>query len=301
LSCADFSVYRSNPVKLHLLAITAASVVNTAYAQCLSETTLSDPIRNRPASSQAFAAYLGVYNGVTFNGYHPGVDIPVAPGTPVFAPASGRVERARNISAGIGGILIVRHSGALRVPAKSTGTYRHQETTENSLQSVFVHVTPAVSEGACVARGQIIAYVTDITAYPDHLHWELGTGNQARSPSGSIFGRSSNVNSLGYYLNAQTMVDDGARDPLAVINIAPTAPAQSPEQIADALLRKCVSSTGLRPYVLGSNGAAYNSGNYRIQPTRGSLAAIAVPLNQSTAVLHYFWNGWGTVDISICN
>ena len=234
------------------LTALAFLIATDASAQCVYETTLRHPLQVVPTPSQGFGDYLGWYDGTYYNGHHAGIDLPASPGTPVYAPASGLIEKARGLGS-IGGIVIIRHYGQFAVPSVTKSNYRHAATTESSLLTTLIHIDPIVQEGTCVAKGQQIGRISSISR--PHLHWETGTSSQQRSPSGSLFGRQSNRTPAGYYVSAQLMTDDGGRDASLVLTANISAPNNASgltyEQRADQLLQKCATAQGLSPYVNG--------------------------------------------------
>ncbi len=100
---------------------------------------------------------------------HAGSDIGAAWGTPIRAPANGRVT-FRGVSGGYGNFTKVSHGGGV------TSHYAHQ--------SRF-----AVSTGQQVKRGQVIGYIgsTGLSTGP-HLHFEIFVNGKPYDPAGWVSG-----------------------------------------------------------------------------------------------------------------
>ena len=103
------------------------------------------------------------YNGQPFAGHHNGTDFQVGSGTPVEAPARGRVVHREEVKLR-GRIMVLDHGGGVYT------TYAH-------LEDWLVEV------GQEVQQGQPIAKVgsTGLSTGP-HLHWELWVGGRAVNP-----------------------------------------------------------------------------------------------------------------------
>lgn len=108
------------------------------------------------------------YNGVFANDYyHRGVDYAAATGTPVVAPAAGRIA------------LVGRESEGFRVHGNTVGIDHGQ-----SVLSIFIHLSRIdVQEGDLVQAGQRVGAVgaTGSVTGP-HLHWGLYVNGQAVDP-----------------------------------------------------------------------------------------------------------------------
>jgi murein DD-endopeptidase MepM/ murein hydrolase activator NlpD len=109
----------------------------------------------RPLDGAVTSAYgtRSIYNGVT-RGYHLGVDLRAAAGTPVAAAQHGRVVLAEGLPLS-GNTVILDHGGGI------VTTYQHLSRV-------------AVRPGSRVARGQIVGFVgsTGLSTGP-HLHWGM--------------------------------------------------------------------------------------------------------------------------------
>jgi len=118
------------------------------------------------AYTDSFPSYFGSrrnYNGQGYNWYHSGLDLYGGIGTPITAPASGRVVFA--------GMLEVRGNATFIDHGWGVFTgYLHQSAFE-------------VQEGDWVEPGQLIGYVgaTGRVTGP-HLHWEVSVGGVPVDP-----------------------------------------------------------------------------------------------------------------------
>jgi murein DD-endopeptidase MepM/ murein hydrolase activator NlpD len=103
------------------------------------------------------------YNEGPVSGFHAGLDLGGASGTPIYAPAAGRVVLAEKLVVRGNAVVIDHGLGVF------TG-YWHQS------QSI-------VQVGQTVQRGDIIGYVGDtgLVSGP-HLHWEMRVGGIAVDP-----------------------------------------------------------------------------------------------------------------------
>lgn len=99
------------------------------------------------------------------NGFHRGVDITAARGTPIHAAASGTV-RTRSHSSSYGNYVVLEHDDGYST------LYAHASSIANS-----------VRPGQKVVRGQVIAWVgsTGFSTGP-HLHWEVNHNGQLQNP-----------------------------------------------------------------------------------------------------------------------
>ena len=115
---------------------------------------------------------------------------------------------------------------------------RHYLLNGDSLDSVYLHIAPSVKadhstpnslgeigneswfafqEGSPVVKGDIIAVVANVDAYPDHLHFEMRNKPIEGLPLGAGIAAISQYwpNSLGnaYYQSFAAMKKDGIFDP----------------------------------------------------------------------------------------
>ncbi|MEB3882890.1 M23 family metallopeptidase [Lyngbya sp. CCY1209] len=124
----------------------------------------------RPSSGYVSTIY-GVrryYNGeFAENYYHRGVDYAAGTGSPVVAPAAGRVA------------LVGRESEGFEIHGNTVGIDHGQGVT-----SIFIHLNRIdVREGEMVRAGQIIGGVGSSGASTGpHLHWGLYVHSQAVDP-----------------------------------------------------------------------------------------------------------------------
>jgi murein DD-endopeptidase MepM/ murein hydrolase activator NlpD len=103
------------------------------------------------------------YNGGPFQGYHGGTDFQAGMGTPVLAPARGRVALREDVRLR-GKVLVLDHGGGVYT------TYAHLQDW-------------SIGENQEVDQGQPIATVgsTGLSTGP-HLHWELWVGGRTVNP-----------------------------------------------------------------------------------------------------------------------
>jgi murein DD-endopeptidase MepM/ murein hydrolase activator NlpD len=139
-----------------------ASVINRVSDQKHWEGALSYPT----AYTDAFPSYFGSrrnYNGQGYYWYHSGLDLYGGTGTPINAPASGRVVYTGLLEVR-GNVTFIDHGWGV-----FTG-YLHQSAIE-------------VEQGDWVERGQLIGYVggTGRVTGP-HLHWEVWVGGVPVDP-----------------------------------------------------------------------------------------------------------------------
>jgi murein DD-endopeptidase MepM/ murein hydrolase activator NlpD len=108
------------------------------------------------------------YNGVFANDYyHRGVDYATGTGTPVIAPAAGRIA------------LVGREAEGFRVHGNTIGIDHGQ-----GVLRIFIHLSRIdVQEGDFVQAGQVVGAVgsTGSSTGP-HLHWGLYVNGQAVDP-----------------------------------------------------------------------------------------------------------------------
>lgn len=101
--------------------------------------------------------------------FHPGVDIPKFPGSPIKAAASGKVVLAGWLSS-YGFVVSINHNYGFNT------TYAHQLSQ------------PIVSEGQYVAQGQIIGYVGSTgRSVGYHLHYEIRNSGKLLNPVDFLF------------------------------------------------------------------------------------------------------------------
>ena len=123
------------------------------------------PTQGRVSSIYGVRRY---YNGVFANDYyHRGVDYAVATGTPILAPAAGRIA------------LVGREAAGFAIHGNTVGIDHGQ-----GVVSIFLHLNRiAVSEGQQVAAGTPIGEVgTTGASTGPHLHWGLYVHGVAVDP-----------------------------------------------------------------------------------------------------------------------
>jgi murein DD-endopeptidase MepM/ murein hydrolase activator NlpD len=103
------------------------------------------------------------YNNGPVSGFHGGIDFGAANGTPIYAPAAGRVVLAEQLTVRGNAVLIDHGLGVF-------SGYFHQSKL-------------AVQVGQVVQRGDVIGYVGDTGLVSGaHLHWEMRVGGIAVDP-----------------------------------------------------------------------------------------------------------------------
>jgi murein DD-endopeptidase MepM/ murein hydrolase activator NlpD len=103
------------------------------------------------------------YNEGPVNGYHEGTDFGAESGTPIYAPAAGRVVLAEKLNVRGNAVLIDHGLGVF-------SGYWHQSKL-------------VVQVGQTVQRGDLIGYVGDTGLVTGaHLHWEMRVGGIAVDP-----------------------------------------------------------------------------------------------------------------------
>ncbi len=97
--------------------------------------------------------------------FHRGIDLASRRGTPIMAPADGRVSKVRRSNAGLGNMLVIDHG--------------------NGLETRYAHCDRIlVSRGQKVARGEVVGSVgsTGHSTAP-HLHYEVIRDGRHDNPS----------------------------------------------------------------------------------------------------------------------
>ena len=195
------------------------------------------PLTNYPEEknlSQEFSAYLGLYRGKDYNGYHGAEDIGAPVGTPVKSIAPGTVKKIFNLAGNLGALIAILHEeGPFVIPERKATeagkSYQYPTEKVDKMYSVYVHIVKEsnVSEGSRVEKGQRIGKVADIKPLAPHLHFEIRHSNQKSSASWVFVGDKSNWSTFtpggedytGYYKYPQKMVDAGLRHPSDFIKI----------------------------------------------------------------------------------
>jgi murein DD-endopeptidase MepM/ murein hydrolase activator NlpD len=186
-------------------------------------------IDDNPSDNLRWQATNGFGNYVPeLGGFHPGEDWNLVGGDanadlgkPVYAIASGMVEKVSNLS-GLGFLVALKHTGVFTIPGKS-GTvngqpYSYPTERVNTIYSIYVHITNVtVNQGDCVQTGAVLGYIMNPGRGP-HVHLEIRHPNAVNSSNWSLVGSPSNWAAVsggytGYYLNPQAMVDGGVRHP----------------------------------------------------------------------------------------
>jgi murein DD-endopeptidase MepM/ murein hydrolase activator NlpD len=142
-----------------------ARVAPDGVAGAAAVSALSAPPRRSPiALASPVRASIGDGFGPRGNRFHPGLDFPAPPGTPVFAAHGGRVTWATWREGGYGNLVSVAHGGGVR--------------------TMYAHLSAiSVRRGARVATGALLGRVgsTGLSTGP-HLHFELRLRGAALDP-----------------------------------------------------------------------------------------------------------------------
>jgi murein DD-endopeptidase MepM/ murein hydrolase activator NlpD len=119
-----------------------------------------------PLASERMTSFFGTrrsYNGRPVSGYHTGADLGAAEGTPIYAPAAGRVALADQLVVRGNTILIDHGLGVF-------SGYFHQSKM-------------VVEPGQMVKAGDLIGYVGNTgLSSGAHLHWEMRVAGIAVDP-----------------------------------------------------------------------------------------------------------------------
>lgn len=175
--------------------------------------------------------YFGHYYG-TMGGYHPGEDWNAVGGNsnadlgkPVRSIANGKVVQVGSIGT-LGNIVVIKHDapngGKFHIPSRSGSdngqSYSYSSEDVSSIYSVYIHINNIqVSINDDVSIHQHLGDIMDPGGGP-HLHFEIRHPNSTHSTNWTMVGSASNwvggsSNANGYYLNLQSMVNAGLRNP----------------------------------------------------------------------------------------
>jgi len=191
------------------------------------------------------------------SGYHSGEDWNRIDGNdlgePVYAVANGIVTHIDNQAKS----LVIKHTAPegsyFRIPGKDATTnrgtsYSYPEEYVSAIYSVYIHIdiSPHITKETIVNQGDVIGHIIDPGGGP-HLHFEIRHPEAQHSAKGSMLLPVSNwapygtTDTNGHYLDMQTLVDSGARDPSDFIN-ANLKVTENQPPVADAGLDQSVFS-----------------------------------------------------------
>jgi murein DD-endopeptidase MepM/ murein hydrolase activator NlpD len=220
------------PEKEHSLDQINSSKATSSY--------LNYPVRGYPigmpgdgklywdAKENDFGNYLGTYNGLSYNGFHPGEDWNLKGGKdgsidldlPVYSIGKGKVEKISNLDS-LGYLVVIEHSGSFNIPSNEKLYYREEKVS--NIYSVYLHLKNIqVNEEDTVYENTILGYIMDPGGGP-HLHFEIRKNNDNHSSDWSLIGDSkywqkfTNGSYNGYYIDLSKMIDAGLRDPSDII------------------------------------------------------------------------------------
>jgi murein DD-endopeptidase MepM/ murein hydrolase activator NlpD len=131
--------------------------------------------------------------GLVKNHAHEGVDVLVAPGSPIYAPASGYIRKAppRKGKDGPPGVAIQIKTLGVGPDGLNAGDDR----VTGEIKMFYVEIAPGLEEGSYVEKGQIIGYSRSLKPYyeprgrfviPDHVHFELKRATPRRDEQGNL-------------------------------------------------------------------------------------------------------------------
>ena len=155
-----------------------------------------------------------------------------------------------------------------------------------------------VREGATASKGSSICWAGSVGADAPHMHID------AKREGTSDF---SNLRALsGSHCNTGVCYDSNVKsltvDPVDLISLDNS----SATDFADTHIDRCMSK--FVDYFGSKRGQSFvDSGGYKIQDTTGGpvglVEAIAIATSASdisTAVVWYYWGGWGYLPLSVC-
>ena len=209
-------------------------------------TYLNYPVRDYPigksndaelywdCSENDFGNYLGVYNSLSYNGFHPGEDWNLKGGKdggidldlPIYSIGKGKVLKVSDLGS-LGYLIVIEHEGSFKIPSKEMSSNNeevfYEEEIVSKIYSVYLHLQKIqVNEGDAVFEDTILGYIMDPGGGP-HLHFEIRKNNDKHSSDWSLIGDKENWQAFsggfynGYYKDLQKMIDIGLRDPSGVI------------------------------------------------------------------------------------
>lgn len=224
-------------------------------------------------SDNDFGHYLGKYDELKYDGYHPGEDWnlkggkdgEIDKGLPVYSIGEGKVIKISDLGS-LGNLVIVEHDGNFSIPSKEINSNgqkaNYDKEAVDRIYSVYLHITNLkVKENEAVDENTILGYIMN-PGGGSHLHFEIRKNNDNHDSSWSLIGDSTNWQRFpgdgynGYYKELQKMIDSGLRDPSdfieanmisnkVIINSPKTIPVESTTVVSSTIAEETFSETSV--------------------------------------------------------
>jgi len=233
--------------------------INEGKTETINNIYFNYPVRDYPignsnnstiywdSSENDFGNYLGEYNRLIYDGFHPGEDWnlkggkdgEIDNGLPVYSIGIGKVIKISDLGS-LGYLVVIEHDGNFVIPAKEISSNGQKASYEkevvDKIYSVYIHLKDIeVNENDKVTENTIIGYIMN-PGGNSHLHFEIRKNNDNHSSNWSLLGNNNKNEAIdknwqfnlvpdkndpskrvkdynGYYINLQEMIDAGLRDP----------------------------------------------------------------------------------------